>query len=539
MKTDVSGMSPTTKDKIISQIQQLVPPGSAEPQDLEILATLKTLTADLIAAYQADGQLQEDPFLEVRDRTIHLYEAEIKSQLKGKVVLVTGGEGFVGSQLIKKIVDLGANRVISVDKVRCCQPFKTIPTSYKKAAVTFYAADVRNYLSLQHIFEVEKPDFVFHLSAQRLPGLAEIKVEETVTTGIIGTQNIIKLCEKFFVKNCTFSSTGKASRYFTTEVYAASKKIAEWQFAQAAQQGRVTYGMVRFTHMLENSSVCEQLATKVQQDKIVNVHAPHRYLTAQNVNEAVHLLLNTLVFAQRGNLKLLTVKNLGWPTETLEIALYKILESGKRLPIYFQGLIPGYEESFFLGQFDYAHPEEINLLINALEPQRVDDSGDIVISELAPFCTETMNNQLAALQALITAPGSTKAQIKQSLGEAIRAIVSSVFFKSSPEALLAILKWGVNPKQVKAGAILVESYRGIIGLLIDSLYGRLNGKVLEAAQLSLEEFDEIVAILATLPGIEKEVTYFKAVSRQIRLFEQQQNAIAPMLTTYEESYVMA
>jgi FlaA1/EpsC-like NDP-sugar epimerase len=62
---------------------------------------------------------------------------------------------------------------------------------------------------------------------------------------------VIQLCETYGVQQCIFSSTGKASRYFTNDVYAGSKKLAEWLFAQAAQQGRVKYGMVRFTHIIE------------------------------------------------------------------------------------------------------------------------------------------------------------------------------------------------------------------------------------------------------------------------------------------------
>jgi hypothetical protein len=74
-----------SKAEIIDRIQQLVPPGSPEPQDPEILAALQTLTAQLIAAYQADGQLESEPFSDVRDhRTIHLYASACSSKIKGK-----------------------------------------------------------------------------------------------------------------------------------------------------------------------------------------------------------------------------------------------------------------------------------------------------------------------------------------------------------------------------------------------------------------------------------------------------------------------
>ncbi len=523
-ESELSGLVISKKAEIIKQIQQLVPPGTPEPQEPELLATLQTLTAQLIEAYKAEGQLEEDPFGDVRHRKIHLYESEVASQLQGKTVLVTGGEGCVGSDLVKRLIELGVQRVVSVDKARASDSLESQPTGKKEAAVTWYTADVCNYDVLNYIFSIEKPEIVFHLAAQRLPGLAEIKVRETIATSILGTENIIKLCESYGIQKCIFSSTGKASRYFTNEVYAASKKLAEWQFFQAVKTGKVTYGMVRFTHTLDNSSVCEQINGKIQQDKIVNVHAPHRYLTAQNLTEARHLLLNGLIFAQPGQLKFLTVSNLGWPTETLEMSLYNIVASGKNLPIYFQGLPPGYEEPFFLGQFDYSKPTEIHLLINTLEDpyRKTDSSRDMIIAELAPFSTEILDKHISALKTLVADLDLPEPQLKPCLGEAIREITSSIFSKASPQALLKILKWGINPKQVKAEEITIESHRDVLELLAKGLYGKLNQQVLEHSLVSFEEFSELIEILSVLPGIQKEISYMRAVDRQIKASAQGQ-----------------
>jgi len=505
----------TSKSEVIKSIQQLVPPGSPEPQSPTVLAALKTLTTELIQAYKAEGQLQGDPFADVWNRSIHLYKAEVISKLKGKTVLVTGGEGCVGSYLVKKLVELGAKQVISVDKARCFDYCEVKPIATHQESVTSYAADIRNYDALKYIFDVEKPDVVFHLAAQRLPWLAEIKIHETVTTSIFGTQNIIQLCEMYKVQQCIFSSTGKASRYFTTEVYAASKKFCEWQFAQAAYKGNVTYGMVRFTHMLNNSSVCEQIETKIKQGKIVNVHAPHRYLTAQNVDEALHLLLNALVVSQPGKIKFLTVRNLGWPTETLEVALHKIVQSGKELPIYFQGLIPGYEEPCFLGQFDWSSPTEINLLINALENPQLEASGDMMIAEIAPFSVEALDKNLLVLQTF-TAVDLPEVKIKQALGKAVREVSSSIFAQASPEMLLKILKWGINPRQFNAEGLAIESYRDVVELLLQGLYGRVSKDALIEKRYP-HEFEDLITILSTLSSIEQEVAYLKAVYHTVAI----------------------
>ncbi len=509
-----------SKAEIIDRIQQLVPPGSPEPQDPEILAALQALTAQLISAYQADGQLESEPFSDVRDRTIHLYASACSSKIKGKTILITGGEGCVGRFLIAKLLELGATKIISADNARCQNPKENLPVFNREGAVTFYAVDIRNLDALKHIFEVEKPAIVFHLAAQRQPGLAEIKIRETVTTSLLGCKHIIQLCEEYGIEHCVFSSTGKTSRYFTTEVYAASKKFAEWQFAKAAQEGDVTYGMVRFTHMLENSLFCEQMSKKVQQGKTVNVHAPHRYVTAQNLVEAVHLLLNSLVVSVPGKLKIVAVSNLGWPTETLEVALYKILESGKNLPIYFQGLLPGYEEPFFLGQFDWKKPTDIHLLINVLEDpfRSVDDTGDMVSVELAPFSLRVLDKQVSKLESLIGDADFPEVEIKHALVAAEKEVIASSFAWSSPEDLLKILQWGINPKKLQGYGTEIADYSEIIELLLQGICGRLNQEVLHSAGVTADEFDDLVESLSTLDLIQAEVGYLRSVSRYLGEF---------------------
>ncbi|MEG3846405.1 polysaccharide biosynthesis protein [Microcoleus sp. herbarium19] len=509
-----------SKAEIIDRIQQLVPPGSPEPQDPEILAALQTLTAQLIKAYQADGQLESEPFSDVRDRTIHLYAPAVSRKIKGKTILITGGEGCVGSFLIEKLLSLGATKIISADKARCHNPAENFPIFNREGAVTFYAADIRNFQALKHIFEVEKPQIVFHLAAQRQPGLAEIQIRETVTTSLLGCKHVIQLCEEYGAEHCIFSSTGKTSRYFTTEIYAASKKFAEWQFAKAAQEGDVTYGMVRFTHMLENSLFCEQMSKKAQQGKTVNVHAPHRYVTAQNLIEAVHLLLNSLVVSVPGRLKFVAVRNLGWPIETLEVALYKIMESGKNLPIYFQGLLPGYEEPFFLGQFDWNKPTDIHLLINVLEdPFRVvDDAGDMVSAELAPFSLRVLDKQVSNLETLIADPDFPEAQIKHALIAAEKEVIASSFAWSSARDLLKILQWGINPKKLQGYGTEIADYSEIIELLLQGICGRLDQEVLNSAGVTADEFDDLVESLSALDSIQAEVGYLRSVSRYLKAF---------------------
>lgn len=512
---------------IVERMQRLVPPGSPEPQEPEVLAQLWSLTHDLIQAYKASGRLQEDPFYEARTRPLHLYEAEVRDRLKNNVVLVTGGEGCVGQHLINQLVALGVERLVSVDNARCGQPGSDEPIA-AQPGVVLYAADIRDYAALEQIFERETPAIVFHVAAQRLPGLAEKQVRETVTSNVFGTQNVIQLCEAYGVEQCIFSSTGKASRYFTAEVYAASKKVAEWLFAEAAQTGNVRYGMVRFTHMLDNSSMCEQIDSKIDQGKPINIHAPDRYVAGQNVGEAVNLLLNGLAFSEPGHLKFSLVRHLGWPTESLEVALHKIIQSGKDLPIYFQGVQPGYEESFFLGQVDWDDQLEINTLINALETgykSTISSSGDMIVAEVVPFSASVLAEQLAALKMLSDDRATPELTLKQGLAEVVREVARSSFLLASPQKVLKILRWGVNPKQFQRGELNLVAYKDFVELLVQTLCDypsgelrstRLTPDVVISSGLPPQEVAELLEALATLPSIEAEVAQMQtAVSSLI------------------------
>ena len=135
------------KEVILKEIQNWVPSGSPEPQDPVLLTKLQTLTQMLIQASGIEG-LRQDPFESARKRTIQLYADPIMEKLRGKVVLVTGGEGFVGSQLIDRISQFGIQRILSVDNVRGSADPRMTAYGHQGIKVTEYAIDVCDIASL-------------------------------------------------------------------------------------------------------------------------------------------------------------------------------------------------------------------------------------------------------------------------------------------------------------------------------------------------------------------------------------------------------
>jgi nucleoside-diphosphate-sugar epimerase len=511
------GINTLPKATIVKKLQQQIPMGSPEPEDSMTLGLLESLTKDLIQSYLNDGLLQENPYQESLNRSINLNKSEIKKQIEGKVILVTGGEGCVGSYLIEQLSTLGVKRIISVDNARL-KLVSNLHTSYdQNSLIVFYVVDITNFETLQQVFEAEKPDIVFHLAAQRQPGLAEIQIRQTISTNVFGTKNVIELCERYSIQQCIFSSTGKASRYFTSDVYAGSKKMAEWQFAEAAQKSKVKYGMVRFTHIIENSIVSNKIDQGIQHG-IVKLHSPNSYLFAQNNSEATNLLLKALVYSKPNRLNFLVVRNLGWVVDILELALFKISKSGKNISMYFEGSAPGYTEPCFPGQLDPKRQIDANPLINVIESfsSILSSCGDVIVSDMPPFCVSKLNVSLSALRLCTDDLDCPEHELKKIMAKGVKDVACSIFNKTAPEKILRILKLGINPKVVKKEEKdSVEAHKDVIEMLVQSLYGRLSKEVFTNAQLNYDKFSKIVEILETITTIDNEVAYLRAICNHL------------------------
>lgn len=162
-----------------------------------------------------------------------------------KTILVTGGAGFIGSNLIETLLKRKAvGRVVCVDNL---DPFydpafkkENIKPFMKNEKFKFYKTDIRNSVALEKIFEIEKPTFVVHLAAKANARQSVEEPEEYQSVNIIGTLNLLELSRIHKVKKFVFISSSSAygnsakspfSESSTTDFplapYGASKKAGE------------------------------------------------------------------------------------------------------------------------------------------------------------------------------------------------------------------------------------------------------------------------------------------------------------------------
>jgi nucleoside-diphosphate-sugar epimerase len=364
--------------EIISAMYEAAPPGQ-DCLDYETLGELRNLTQALITAKPRADE-EHERFLRLRERSIGVPEAELEAWLRGATVLVTGGTGCIGSALMAQLAQARPGRLVSVSR--------GATTGWPRHPGAEYEhADIRDRRALASVFDEARPDVVFHVAAQRDPGLAEHEVHRTVTTNVLGTSEVIRAAEEFGVSQVVSASTGKALRPYSRDVYTASKRAAEWLLSGAARRGGARFSAARFTHVVDNSIVYSKLLGWCQSG-VIRLHAADIMFYAQSALESAQLLLraglDTRDRGQAGDRRGLHVRaitDLGWPFSLLDLALGVLARAGSETPVYFSGYAPGYESEPFPGLYDPRSAGEVSPLLNAFEAALVEHSPDLVTDE--------------------------------------------------------------------------------------------------------------------------------------------------------------
>lgn len=444
------------KDETFDKIRALSPHVSDKNSYQELIK----LTQQIIEEYREQGRLDVDPLESARNRSLSCPDELLHEKLDNSTCIISGGLGCIGTTLINELLKFQVRKIIVVDK----KLYEGLPIDER---VQYYTCDILDKERLSEIFETHQPEIIFHTAAQRDPGLAEKEILETIQTNIFGTQNMVSLAEKTpSVRHFVFSSTGKASRYFTEEIYAASKKICEYILETTSKKSKILYSMARFTHIVDNSLMDMDIKGSVMTKDYVRIHSPGKYVTAQNAKEAAYLMMNSLIYCDKGKCNFLIVRNLEWPTESLELALYYLSISDRKIPIIFCGNPLGYTEKFFRGQMDWSKPSELNLLINVYENQlrKINEAGDIIISNILECSESVLNNCLIDLHS-----ATNKEEAKSALTNGLMEIVAETLQNADKKDTVSILNWGLDKKILEFENATPKSYGPIIPMMFFSL----------------------------------------------------------------------
>lgn len=346
----------TVRDRFrISGIILAVPSAPAKRiSELTELATSLGLSTDIMPSVQewATGKVRASRIrpVEIEDllgrEPVDLAADEIKQMIKGKVVLVTGAGGSIGSELSRQIFHNFPSKLLLVDQseVQLYQIDLELRRSLQaNGNLVSLIADITDEARLRQIFERYRPQIIFHAAAHKHVPLMEYQPGEAIKNNTLGTRQVALLAKEYGVERFTLISTDKAIN--PTNVMGVSKRLAEIfiQSLNDANGGRTRFMAVRFGNVLGSSgSVVPLFRRQIADGGPVTVTHPEVIRYFMTIPEASGLVLQCASQGEGGEIFVLDMGN---PIKIVDLAKRMIqlsgYEPGQDIEISFVGLRPG------------------------------------------------------------------------------------------------------------------------------------------------------------------------------------------------------
>ena len=316
---------------------------------------------------------------------IEINTEEVLNYVSGKVVLVTGGGGSIGSELCRQIAGHHPKQLVIVDiyENNAYDIQQELIRKHPELNLQVLIASVRNTARINDIFATYRPNIVFHAAAHKHVPLMEVSPNEAIKNNVMGTYKTAKAADKYGAEKFVLISTDKAVN--PTNVMGASKRICEMVIQMMNQKSETNFVAVRFGNVLgSNGSVITLFKKQIAEGGPVTVTDPRIIRYFMTIPEAVSLVLQAGAYARGGEIFVLDmgkpVKILDLATNLIKLSGYKV---GEDIEIKFTGLRPGekmYEE-----------------LLMDEEGLKKTDNKMIFIGKPIDFDTEVFEKQLEEL----------------------------------------------------------------------------------------------------------------------------------------------
>ncbi|WP_371372124.1 polysaccharide biosynthesis protein [Sporomusa aerivorans] len=279
----------------------------------------------------------------LRREPVQLDLEQIASYLAGKRILVTGAGGSIGSELCRQIAKLNPDKMILLGKGEnsIYEIDRELKDNYCDLNIVPVIADVRDESRIKHVFDIYKPQVVFHAAAHKHVPLMEAQPEEAVRNNVFGTKNVAEAARSMNAETFIMISTDKAVN--PTSVMGATKRAAELIIQSLNGKGRTKFAAVRFGNVLgSRGSVIPLFKKQIAQGGPITVTHPDMKRYFMTIPEAAQLVLQAGSMANGGEVFVL---DMGEPVKIVDMAKDLIELSGlildKDITFKFTGLRPG------------------------------------------------------------------------------------------------------------------------------------------------------------------------------------------------------
>lgn len=366
--------------------------------------TVPRLT-DMLEGQSLPGQLKEVAIEDLLGRKPILPDWELlRSWLRGRTVLVTGGGGSIGSELCRQCARHGVSRIIvlEISELLMLNIQAELRRNFPELQVHGVLGDCGDPAVIRHALRNHRPDTVFHAAAYKQVPLLEEQLREAVRNNTLATECVATACVEADVENFVFISTDKAVD--PANALGASKRYAEMICQSLNKRAANTrFVTVRFGNVLGSvGSVVPMFREQIRKGGPVTVTHPEVSRYFMTIPEACLLILQAAASSSRGAIYML---DMGEPVLIRQLAEQMIRLAGKQpgidIPIVYSGLRPGEKlhESLFYADENCqptAHPKVLAAGVREFSPDLVLSNVAVLRKAVAAYDVEVMRNVLAA-----------------------------------------------------------------------------------------------------------------------------------------------
>ena len=326
----LSDLPRVVKQSGAKQLLVAIPSGSSDPIRRAVVAaqqlglvvkTVPSLPDIVTGRYEVSGIRSVSVEDLLRRPPVEINSEAIAASINGASVLVTGGGGSIGGELVRQILTLGPRVLTIVEhhEWTLWNIERDVAARHADSGgshVVASLADVRSPAALDAVLRRAKPDVVFHAAALKHVPYVEMFPSEGILTNVVGTRNVLRACEQHGVPRFILISTDKAVE--PVSVMGASKRLAEQLTVLAGRRSGRAYAAVRFGNVLGSSgSVVPLLQRQLDDGLPLTITQPDATRYFMTIAEAVSLILEAGSGPAPGNIYVL---DMGDPVRIIDLA---------------------------------------------------------------------------------------------------------------------------------------------------------------------------------------------------------------------------